>query len=591
MDRPEQSIEEMNVAARELNERARRRCQLARQFEEAGDYETARRTLSPFWKRVGERPRLTDLEDTVQAEVLQRAGALTGWIGSSSRLTGAQETAKDLISEARSIFERFKLPEKAAEAEIELATCYWREGAFDEARILLQDVLNHVARESGELRGMALLRLALVENSATRFTDSLRLLTEAAPYFESLENPSLKGRFHATLANNLQCLGTAENRTDYMDRALVEYTAASFYYQQSGNARYRATVENNLGFLFFTIGRLAEAHDHLDRARKLLVKLNDQLRTAQVDDTRARVLLAQQRYVEAEKIVRAAVAAFEQAGEMALLTEALTTQATALARMNQAAQARSLFESAMKIARQAGSVESAGLASLALLEEMDSHLTPTEKLAFYQEADQLLSHSQQPEILLRLREAARRALQVYDQAEKTLKTSMQSTQPNEQPEGVDANLEGLILQIATQHHKQITFTPEAIMAMRQLFLKDQLSTLQLLIKQTVQAAPQDALIDADAVETVSLRHTSKANFAQPWAEFSLKSETYAIEKRLIELALKEAQGRVSVAAKLLGLEHPERLSSIIKSRHSELLKARTPVLPRRRSIIRKSHKR
>src|SRR4051812_18683299 len=36
---------------------------------------------------------------------------------------------------------------------------------------------------------------------------------------------------------------------------------------QSGHTRYQAYVENNLGFLFGTIRKFSEAHEHLDRAQ------------------------------------------------------------------------------------------------------------------------------------------------------------------------------------------------------------------------------------------------------------------------------------------------------------------------------------
>ena len=96
------------------------------------------------------------------------------------------------------------------------------------------------------------------------------------------------------------------------------------------------------------------------------------------------------------------------------------------------------------------------------------------------------------------------------------------------------------------------------------------------------------MITPDAVEIVALRgRASQGNFAQPWAEFSLRDELRQPEKRFIELAFKAAEGKISIAARLLGFNHNELLTSIIKSRYPELLAARTPAVPRKRSIIRK----
>lgn len=575
-----------------FNEWARQCCQLARQHEEAGDYEVARRVMSPFWQQVGERPRLDDLDEIVRGEVLLRAGSLSGWIGSANRIEGGQEFAKDLISESLSLFERHRQSDKAAEARMALAICYWREGAFDESRVILRETVENLPVDAREVKAKALLLRAVVENSATRFHDSLNYLTEAGLLLESSDNHALKGRFNATLANNLQCLGTAEERTEYIDRALVGYAAASFHYEQAGHARYLATIENNIGFLFFTLEKYREAHEHLDRARILLVNLKDQLRTAQVDETRARIYLGQGLNREAARVIRNAVLTFQKSGEHALLAEALTTQATALARLNRSRQAGTVFQQAINIAEQSGSLEVAGLAALSLLEELDSSLRAEERRNIYQTADRLLARSQQPEIQARLRSAARRALATEEDrrtAGDVLTTPARLANDGEHDS--KALVERLIEGALAQHHKQITFTAEAVAAMQHLFLRDSQELLRELIERTVAAAPSDAVIVAEAVETIALRRTSQASFAQPWSGFILKDETHFIEKRFIELALKEASGRISHAAKLLGFSHPEFLNSIIKSRHPDLLVARTPPIPRqKRSNIRKVNK-
>src|SRR3712207_8548901 len=52
---------------------------------------------------------------------------------------------------------------------------------------------------------------------------------------------------------------------------------------------------------------------------------------------------------------------------------------------------------------QAGDSEGAGAATLAILEELGEHLGLEEKLEIYESADRLLSQSQHPDILARLR--------------------------------------------------------------------------------------------------------------------------------------------------------------------------------------------
>src|ERR1051325_1140175 len=113
------------------NERAQLRCQLAKQFEDVGNYETAREAMGELWPRVGERPVLDELDETTAAEVLLRVGTLTGWLGSTRQIEGAQETAKNLISESITRFEALQDIEKVAEAQTEIGYCYWRQGGFN----------------------------------------------------------------------------------------------------------------------------------------------------------------------------------------------------------------------------------------------------------------------------------------------------------------------------------------------------------------------------------------------------------------------------------------------------------------------------
>src|SRR5262245_48079011 len=225
------------------DERIVGRCQRARELEATGDYETARELLAPFWSRDQDRPTLTGVGDEAAAELLLRAGTLSGWLATLNKTEKAQESAKDLIGESLSRFQQLGLRDKAAEAQTELAYCYWREGAYDEARVLLQQVVEQLGDHKSELKLVALLRKALVESSATRFSDSLRILLDAAPLFEATSNHALKGRFHNELAYDLQSLGSTENRADYTDRALVEFTAAAVHFELAGHTRYRAHVE------------------------------------------------------------------------------------------------------------------------------------------------------------------------------------------------------------------------------------------------------------------------------------------------------------------------------------------------------------
>jgi tetratricopeptide (TPR) repeat protein len=385
-----------------LNEQARLRCEIAKQLEEAGNYEGAREALGDLWSQLEERPSVDGLEQGTAARLLLRAGVLTGWIGSVKQISGAQETAKNLISESISIFEAAQENSGVAEAQIDLACCYWREGAFDEGRVVLKEALSRLIDSDVELRALALLRSALIEKITHRYSDALRIHTEAAPLFQGIENHSLKGNFHNEFAIVLRNLGAVENRKDYIDRALIEYAAASYHFQQAGHTRYQACVENNLAFLYSTIGKVADAHDHLDRAQMLFTRLKDEVHLAQVDETRARLMLVEGRLVSAEKLSRRAVRTLEKGDELSLLAEALTTHGTSLARLQHPEQARSTLERAIDVAQRAGDLHSEGVAALTLIEQLGEHLSRHELCATVDRARMLLEETRDISTLARL---------------------------------------------------------------------------------------------------------------------------------------------------------------------------------------------
>jgi CheY-like chemotaxis protein/tetratricopeptide (TPR) repeat protein len=393
------------------DERALLRCRLAKELEDVGNYDAAREAMGELWPEVAGRPVLDELSEATAAEVLLRVGTLTGWLGSTKQIEGAQETAKNLISESITRFEALQDTGKVAEAQTEIAYCYWRQGAFDGARVWLQEALKRLPSDTdGEVRAVALLRLAIVERSAKRFHDALRIHIEAAPLFEKITNHAHQGKFYNGFGFLLRNLGTAEHRPDYIDQALIEYTAAGYHFQQAGHTRYQACVENNLGFLFLTIKKFAEAHEHLDRAQALFTSMKDDVHTAQVDDTRARVLLAEGRTTEAERLVRAAVRILEHGDQQSLLAEALTTHGIILARMGNHEAAHERLQRAVEAAQGAGDTEAEGLAVLTMIEELGEHLATEELTPTYDRAFELLSHSGNQEYKDRLLAASRHVL-------------------------------------------------------------------------------------------------------------------------------------------------------------------------------------
>jgi CheY-like chemotaxis protein len=391
-----------------IDQQALARCRLAKHYEEIGNYEAAREAMGELWDKVWEQRKLEELDQRIAAEVLLRVGTLTGWIGSTSQIQGAQETAKNLITRSITVFESLSDTKQVAEAQTEIALCYEREGGLDDARAMFAEALSQLEDQDGDLKAVALLRSAVLEKIANRLNEALHILKTGGSLFAASNNHSLRGRFHNERATVLKNLGAAEGRADYIDSALIEFAAASFHFEQAGHDRYQACVENNLAMLFFKANQLAEAHEHLDRAQALFTTLRDVVHQAQVAETRARVLLAEGNLVQAERFARMAVQLLENGDEGFLLAEALTTDGIALSRLQHKDQARVAFERAIQVAEQADDLESAGLAALTFVEELPECLSDDELFTILEQADDRLANTQNSDLLRRIKNCFRR---------------------------------------------------------------------------------------------------------------------------------------------------------------------------------------
>jgi hypothetical protein len=137
------------------------------------------------------------------------------------------------------------------------------------------------------------------------------------------------------------------------------------------------------------------------------VNIRNKLLTAQIDETRAQVLIAERKLKEADLVIRGAVRVLEKSGHQCLLTDALITYGIALARSKQTQRAQFTFQKAIEVAHQVGALNKAGLAALTLIEELED-LTPDSLYAAYDRASDWLSKSQSQDLLLRLNAAAKR---------------------------------------------------------------------------------------------------------------------------------------------------------------------------------------
>lgn len=385
------------------NERALSRCQKALELKDKGDYTGAQEVMRPLWNRVGERPNTEGLHPSVAAEVLFCSGILTGWIGSRNEIKEANEWARDLLTESITYYESLQDVIRIAAVRAELGYCYWRAGALDEARIWFTEALKKLTTE-GNTRASAVFGLSVVEWSASRFKESFKILTENARLFKKITNHTLKGVYHMQVAMALRNLAAPENKASEFLRVLNEYEEADRHFKAAHNRIFRAHVKNNVSYVLRELGRFKEAHEYLDHARQLTVSAKDKVKTAQVDESRAQLFLAQGKLAEAESAANHAAKTFEKSGHQSFLAEALTTHGIALARLGKTERAQFTIQRAIEVAHQAGSTNQAGIAALTLIEEIDN-LSADMLSGAYEQAGEWLAETQSNALLLRFKAA------------------------------------------------------------------------------------------------------------------------------------------------------------------------------------------
>jgi tetratricopeptide (TPR) repeat protein len=219
---------------------------------------------------------------------------------------------------------------------------------------------------------------------------------------------TIKGTYHNQLGINLRAIASASRkRTDYFRRAVKHYRIADEYFKLARHVVFRAHVKNNIGNVLRDLHHFGEAHQFLEQARRLFMRVGDKVRVAQVDDTRAQVFTDEGKYADAELTARTAARSFQRAGRQCFLAETLINQGIALARMHEPERAQFVFQRAIEIAHHAGSLNRAGLAALAMIEEIET-LPREVQSAAYAQAREWLASSDSPDMKPRLNAIAKK---------------------------------------------------------------------------------------------------------------------------------------------------------------------------------------
>jgi tetratricopeptide (TPR) repeat protein len=324
-----------------------------------GETGAALALLGSTWKGIGRRP--PDAPSRKQtAENLLLCGILTSRLGAERKTKGAQEHARDLLNEAFRIFSRIR-DQRKHKAQIELALSYWRSGEINEAVAFIDGV--HPTDD--QLAFEAALTKALFETEIGRLDSAASTLESVEAHAD--EMPSvLRGQFHQERAVVLRKNPTSSN----LDRAVLEYQAALFYYEHAGCLKGEAMVRNNLASIYRDFGDYQQAHTSATKAVSLFTRLNNQHLIAEAQDQEASIFFAEGNYVQAARLSRVAAAALEHTDQQSILGRTLVTLGRSLARMGKLDDAEETLERAAVIFEHTNDPIGQANIALTLIEEL-----------------------------------------------------------------------------------------------------------------------------------------------------------------------------------------------------------------------------
>jgi len=334
-------------------------CAEAHRLRRSGQYEDAVNVLFELWPDFASKPLLDGLPERDAAEVLLVAGLLTSQLGPARKLADAQERAKDLLTESQHLFERAGDQNGAAEALSAQGYCCTRAGAFDDARIFLEQALSKLSPLNRTARAEAVMRLAAVAERQHEPRRALKLLKDNYSLFNHPTDADLRRLFYCCYSGSLTWLLRQTEASEDAAGVLSELLLAKALCLEARHNHFLMMVENNTAIALMYLRDFPSAHLCLDRADALAVSESRPEWAYSLQETRTLVLMAEGRLNEAERLIAANVAALEGYERKGLLCESLTTQGEVFARCLRFEQARTSFLRAVEIAEFTGDLTAA----------------------------------------------------------------------------------------------------------------------------------------------------------------------------------------------------------------------------------------
>ncbi len=298
----------------------------ARNIELCRDLDSLREILLTVWN-IEETPRFDNYEEPIKAELLRLCGVFLSFYGFARSLKDYQIRGKNLLMNAAEIFEENKISDKAAEAKINLAFCYWNLGEVNE----MEAILNMVESDfSKNLLHPIYLRVRLNRLLIHLWKQDIK------SGLEVIDDIALSMQF----CTDLRLLAMFHNQAGIFYRISKNYNKAVFHLNEAvrfadeaKNKLFAAFNFNNLALVYKDIKDFQSALKYITDSIEQAEKLNNKGFLPHALDTKALIFLDWNKPKNALDTIKKSIESFKKGEDYRGLTDAIWTKVRCLLRL------------------------------------------------------------------------------------------------------------------------------------------------------------------------------------------------------------------------------------------------------------------
>lgn len=315
----------------------------ARNAELCRDLDALRNILQRVWNDNDRLPTFTDHEPKIRAELLRLYGFFLTTYGISRNLKNFQSQGKDLLTNAIEIFQTENLTDKAAEANVILAFCYWNSGEVSECEAILSLIEEEFRQNQFHPVSLQIrVNRLMIYYWKKEYTKGIKLIKEISQAMSLCSDLRLKAMFHNQA-------GVIYRKNQFFEDSAFHFSEAVRFATKLNNLRFIAANYNNLSLLYLDTKKIDEAHSSISKSITILAEINDNGFLPHALDTKALIYIDENKYEEALKTIDEALGYFNKGEDYSGLTDAIWTKIRCLLRLGQKEDALISFAELEKI--------------------------------------------------------------------------------------------------------------------------------------------------------------------------------------------------------------------------------------------------